>query len=139
MSQRHTLAVQARIMGAPSASRTSIGRLYKDNGELPQLPAAVIYPGNGTDTSDRLSGPRVRENPSWTIHFVGTSWAQVSAMTESVKAQFFVDGYPVPWNFEGETISNQLWAEPIPIQYDTDVNPPLAYQVVELSFTAEPS
>lgn len=141
MSRRHTLAVQSVIKTDPAvSSKTFIAEAPKDaTGTLPQAPFVVIYPGNGSDSSDRLSGPKVRERPFFTLHVVGTSWAQTSELTERIKALFVVSGWGTPPTLAGETTSDLSWSEPQPVQIDRDVTPPVTYQVVELSFTAEPS
>lgn len=140
MSRRHTLAVQAIIKTDPAvAAKTYIADATKSDGSLPNAPYVVIQPGNGTDTSDRLSGPRVRENPFFTLHVVGTSWDNTLQLTERLKGLFVVDGWGVPPTIPGELTSDLSWSEPIPIQIDRDVTPPVPYAVVELSFTAEPS
>lgn len=141
MSRRHTLAVQAVIKTEPAvASKTYITEAPKDaNGKLPSAPYVVIHPGTGTDATDRLSGPRVRERPFFTVHVVGSSWDNVTQLTERLKGLFVVGGWAVPPVLPGEMTSDFLWSEPIPIQVDRDVTPPIVYGVVELSFTAEPS
>lgn len=141
MSRRHTLAVQAIIKTDPAvATKTYIAEAPKDgNGKLPAAPFVVIYPGNGTDSTDRLSGPHVRQSPFFTLHVVGTSWDNTLQLTERIKGLFVVDGWGVPPTIPGELTSDLSWSEPIPIQIDRDVTPAVPYQVVELSFTAEPS
>lgn len=141
MSRRHTLAVQARIQADPAVVvKTYIAIAPKDsNGKLPATPYVVIYPGNGTDSSDRLAGPNVTLNPSFTLHVVGSSWDQAAQLTERIKALFVAGGRGTPPVIEGENTSGLRWSEPLPVQIDRDVTPPVAYQVVELDFTAEPS
>ncbi len=141
MSRRHTLAVQALIKTDPAVtSKTYIAEAPRDGqGRLPAAPFVIIYPGNGTDSSDRLSGPRVRESPFFTLHIVGTSWDNTLQLTERLKGLFVVNGWGVPPTISGKLTSDLSWSEPIPIQVDRDTTPAVVYQVVELSFTAEPS
>lgn len=140
MSRRHTLAVQAVIRtDSAVAAKTYIADATKADGKLPDAPFVVIYPGNGTDSTDRLSGPRIQQRPFFTLHVVGTSWDNTLQLTERLKGLFVVNGWGVPPTIPGELTSDLSWSEPIPIQVDRDTTPAVVYQVVELSFTAEPS
>lgn len=139
--KRDTEAVKARIQLDPAvASKTHVARAPKNaQGELSQRPLVIIYPASGQDESDRLSGPRVKRRPRHTLHIVGDSWDQVATLTDRLKGRFVEDGRGVPLVIEGEVTSDIVWDEPVPIDVDTDVTPPVIYQVVELAFTVEPA
>jgi hypothetical protein len=137
----HTDPVVARIRAIPDlASRTHLARAPKDvNGNLPATPLAIVYPADGTDTVERLAGPARHQHPRFTLHLVGSSYNNVAAITQAVKAQFIdADGWAIPLEAPGWMISNLTWSSPIPIQVDTDTTPPVFYQVIELGFDADP-
>jgi hypothetical protein len=138
---QHTLAVKARIQEVPAlASKTYVGVAPKTaDGKLPAAPFIVIYPADGIDTQERFTGPRSRQHPRFTVHVVGASYENVQAVTALVKAKFVVNGFGVPPAIGGEFTSALRWESPLPIQYDTDVYPSIPYQVIEISFNAEPS
>lgn len=137
----HTQAVRAKIQEVPAlASKTYTGRAPRDaQGKLPAAPFVVIHPADGIDGADRLTGPRSVQNPRFTLHVVGSSSDNVQTITAAVKAKFVVNGFGVAPDVPGEVTSRLTWSSPIPIQWDLDVNPPIPYQVIELSFTSEPA
>lgn len=121
------------------ANATFVGRVPKTSaGELVSRPFNVIYPADGIDTQDRLTGGRRVQHPRFTMHIVGDSYKQVATLTSQLKAQFVEDGFGIPLDVPGEVTRNMQWSSPEPVQWDTDVTPPVAYQVVELSFDSEP-
>lgn len=141
MANRHSLAVKARIEQVPKfAVRTFRGVAGKDaQGKLPAPPYVVMYSGAGTDTADRLTGPRSTQHPRWTLQIVGLTEESVQENTELVKAQFHdAYGFGVPPEVAGDRTSALTWSEPQEVQWDTDVSPRTAYQTVELGFKAEP-
>jgi len=137
MSRVHTADVQARIESvALLASKTFVTLV---TGSTVSAPYVVIHPANGTDTQSRLTGPRLTQHPSWTLHLVGTSAEQVGWMLEQVKAKFITNGFGIRPTIAGENPGPYEWSQPIPIQYDSDVSPALIYAVVELDFYTEPA
>lgn len=138
---QHTEAVKSRIQEIPAlATKTYVGVAPKgSDGKLPTAPFVVIYPADGIDTQDRLTGPRSTQNPRFTVHIVGSSYANTQAVTAAIKPKFIVDGFGVPPAVSGEVTSRLTWESPLPIQYDTDVVPAIPYQVVEIGFVSEPA
>jgi len=138
----HTNVVLARIREIPAlASKTYALIAPKDaNGKLPASPFGVLYPADGIDTAERLSGPRSAQHPRFTLHVVGSSYENVATVTALIKARF-VDEYgaPIPLVIPGWLVSDFQWSSPIPIQLDRDVSPPIPFQVIELGFTADPA
>jgi hypothetical protein len=58
------------------------------------LPYAVLYPFGGTPEASRETGPAVTEHPSFTVHLVGGSVEQVSALSELLYAVLMPDVHP---------------------------------------------
>lgn len=137
---QHSRAVETRTRTVPAlATATYVGRVPKTSaGSLVTRPYAVIYPAEGIDTQDRLTGGRRVQHPRFTIHIVGDSYNQVGTIARELKDRFIVDGFGVPLEVEGESTRNLQWSSPEPIQWDQDVEPPVAYQVIEVSFDSEP-
>jgi len=140
VSRRHTQAVKAKIQEiAALATKTHLGIAQKDSaGKIPAPPLVLIHPAGGTDTQERLAGPRSTQHPRFTLHIVGSSIDNVETIRDAVKAKFVVNGRGVPPTVAGEVTSALSWDEPTPIQWDTDLTPPVPYAVVELGFTADP-
>lgn len=138
---QHADAVEARSKTVPAlATATYVGRVPKTSaGALVARPFNVIYPADGIDTQDRLTGGRRVQHPRFTMHIVGDSYKQVATLTSQLKARFIEDGFGIPLDVPGEVTRNVQWSSPEPVQWDTDVTPPVAYQVVELSFDSEPT
>ena len=137
----HTARVEAIAKEVPAlTSKTFVGRGHKGvDGSLVTPPLLVIYPADGIDTQERLTGPSSTQHPRFTLHIAGTSYDQVAEVTGLLKAKFIdVDGYGIPPAIEGWATSDVTWSAPVPIQEDTDVTPSVLYQVIELGFDAEP-
>lgn len=138
---QHTNAVKARIQAVPAvASKTFVSIAPRSAaGALPAAPYVVIHPADGVDSQERFTGPRSTEHPRFTLHIVGVSYDQVATLTKQIKAQFIAAGSGVVLTIPGEVCKPCWWESPMPVQIDDDVQPPLAYQVIELGFTAETS
>jgi len=138
---QHTKAVTDRAEGMPAfASATFVGEVPRTaSGELVERPYIAVYPADGIDTQERFTGGRRTQHPRFTLHIVGDSYDQVAMITRDLKARFIVNGIGVPLDVPGEKTLNLRWSSPEPIQWDRDVTPPVAYQVIELSFDSEPA
>lgn len=138
---QHTKAVTDRIEGMPAfASATFVGDVPRTaSGGLVERPYIVVHPADGIDTQERFTGGRRTQHPRFTLHIVGDSYDQVAAITRDLKARFIVDGIGIPLDVPGENTLNLRWSSLEPIQWDRDVTPPVAYQVIELSFDSEPA
>lgn len=138
MTWDDTLAVKAKLQNvAAFASNTFVTVVPSDN--IVRTQYALIHPSEGTDEQTRVSGPPVTTHPRFTLHVVGSSAESVQRNTALVKAQFLTDGFIVPPVVSGRRNSNGWWSSPIPIQVDSDVTPPLVYQVIELGWTSDPA
>jgi hypothetical protein len=138
---QHTEAVKARIESIPAfASATFVGDVPRTaTGELVERPYIAVHPADGIDTQERFTGGRRTQHPRFTLHVVGDSYTNVATITRDLKARFISRGVGIPLEVPGETTRNLHWSSPEPIQWDRDVTPPVAYQVIELSFDSDPA
>lgn len=135
----HTNAVKARIQTVQAlTAKTFVGTARKADGKLQEPPYVVIYPAEGTDDTDRLTGPSTVQNPRFTIHIVGGSYDNVQSLVERIKPLFVLNGRAIEIDVPGERGYGLYWSSPVPIQWDFDV-PDRLYQVVELGFSSEPA
>jgi hypothetical protein len=107
-------------------------------GTKPTLPYLIVHPADGSDSQERVTGPRVTHHPRFTLHTVGGSYAQVAAGAKQVKDKLVVSGRGVTLAITGEVCQPCWYESPIPIQIDTDVTPALVYHVAEVGFRADP-
>jgi len=139
MSWADTQAVVAAIQQVPAVADSTFPVLAPVQPELQPLPYVVVFPSDGVDTADRVTGPRVSEHPAFTLHVVGSSANQTQVVTGLIKARFVTGGRFIPPVVEGRRNSRGYWRSPIPLQTDTDVDPALIYQVIELGWVSEPA
>ena len=137
----HTDLVVARFRSVPAlATKTFVAPAQRDAaGKLPVPPYAVIYPAEGSDTSDRLTGPLVDRHPRFTVHLVGASYDVCAAALALVKAKFVVNGVGVEAVVDGEISSGMFFESPQPIQVDYDLTPPLVYATVDIGWDSSPA
>lgn len=135
----HTQLVVDRIRSVPAlASKTFLAPAQRDAaGKLPVAPYVVIYPSEGVDTQERLSGPRGVQHPRFTLHIVGSSYDNTATVAALIKAKFVVNGVGVEADIGGEHSYAMSYGSPQPVQVDYDLNPALVYVVAEISWTAE--
>lgn len=139
MSWADTLAVKARAETLVALASKTFVTVTEPVGTKIAAPYLVIHPSDGVDVATRVTGPRVAENPMFTLHIVGSSANQVQIITGLLKALFVVNGFMVPPVVAGRRARAGYWRSPIPIQTDTDVTPALIYQVIELGWVSEPA
>jgi|GEM_PF-2946116 len=143
MSRIHTADVKARIEAVSLLASKTFVVLVKypapNEQTIVKAPYAAIYPANGTNTQARLTGPKLTQHPSWTVHIVGATVDMTTRLIEDVEAQFILGGFGIRPDIAGENPGRYEWSQPIPIQYDSDVSPPLIYAVVEIDFYTEPA
>lgn len=108
-------------------------------GKLPAAPYVVVYPADGDDSQERVTGPRLTRHPAFTLHIVGSSYSNAQTVTEFVKGKFVMNGRGVKLTVTGETTKPCHWSVPIPTQVDNSLTPPLIYNVAELSFDSDPT
>lgn len=137
----HALAVKARIETVPALTlKTFMLVAPRDAaGNLPIAPYAVVQPADGSDSSDRFTGPKFASNPRIVIHVVGLTYDQVQSVSELVKAKFVVAGISMQINVTGERGRGLTWSSPIPTQSDNDTTPPTVYNTYEVAWVSEPA
>lgn len=133
-------AAQALVEQVPLlSSATYISRAADNptNPDLPlPLPYAILHPIGGTPQATREMGPAVTEFPSFTLHLVGVNAEQVIALTDLLHPILTPETIPV---VAGRRCGRIWWREPLPIQEDTDVIPPLIFAVVEFGWRSDPA
>ena len=87
------------------------------------FPFVVVHPQDGTDDTDRLTGPNINRHPRFTIHSVGKTAQQAQAVGEAVKAQLIVHGFGVVPDVPGEWCGRVWYSVPTAIQVDKDLTP----------------
>jgi len=133
-----TDAVVALVRSVPILSDTVTVTFWPAGSPPADTPWAVVHPAEGNDSSDRLTGPNLTTNPSFTLHIVGSTAAQAQTVTGLVKAKFVVGGRFVPPAVTGRRNQGGYWDAPLPVQVNTSVTPNLAYQVIELGWESDP-
>lgn len=138
--KQHTKAVTDEIKSITAlAAKTFVSVAPRDSqGKLPATPYVVVHPSDGIDEQDRLTGPRSKFTPDFTLHVVGASYDNAQTVTELIKSKFVVDGFGVFLTVPGEKTSRVRWSIPTPTQVDNSAPPPLVYNIVELGFDSTP-
>jgi hypothetical protein len=102
-------------------------------------PYAIIHPTGGVDEQARFTGPYTTEHPEFTIHLVGGTANQVQVLTDLLKGVVKPSGLGIIPTVSGRRNQRMFWRQPIPIQTNTEVTPPMVYAVVETGWTSEPA
>ena len=142
MSQANTVFVQGLVQRvAALATSTYVTKLPKPASGQPahSLPYALIHPSDGTDEATRATGPATTEHPEYTVHLVGSSAEQCQILADLLKAEVKPNGSGVIPEIEGRTCGHLYWRNPIPIQTDTDVTPPICFYVAEIGWRSDPA
>lgn len=135
---QHTDALVALLKTIPAfASKTFVTMVPE--GTKPTLPYLIVHPSDGTDSVERTTGPAVTQHPRFTLHTVGSSFAQVGAGAKQVKDKLIVNGFGVVLTVTGETPGRMWYSSPLPIQPDTDVTPALVWHTAECGFDSDPA
>jgi hypothetical protein len=110
------------------------------SGQPPRpYPYALIHPTGGVDEQTRVTGPYTTEHPEFTLHLVGGSANQVQILTDLLKAIVKPNGLGIVPTVTGRRNQRMFWRQPIAIQTNTDVNPPMCFAVVETGWTSDPA
>lgn len=139
MSWADTQAVIALIQSVPALAGAKTFPTIAPTGPQLTMPYCVVHASDGSDEATRLTGPAVTEHPAFTLHIVGSSANQAQILCGLVKPKFVVGGFFIPPTVSGRRNSGGYWRSPIPLQSDTDVSPPLVYQVIELGWDSDPA
>lgn len=135
MSRKQSDAVVARIKEVPQLAN-AVFKTVAPHGQV--KPYVIVHPASGLDTQERFTGPKSTMHPRFTLHVVGSTPDEVESVTDRVKAKFIVQGFGVPMVVAGESCRGLWWEAPTPIQVQTDPQPTVIYQVVELGWDADP-
>jgi len=136
MSRIHTQALKALIEAIPAfASKTFISIVPAGT----ESPYIVLHPANGTNSQERVTGPRVTKHPRFTGHIVGVTADQTQLLTDLLEGALFPGGRGVVVSVVGES-AKPLWFEsPVPVQVSTDPLPQIVFQVVEVGWRSDPT
>jgi len=139
--KKHTDYLLAQLRSiVPLTSKTFVAPAQRDAaGVLPKAPYVVVYPSEGVDSSDRLTGPVVSQHPSFTLHIVGSSYDNAATVAALIKAKFVLNGVGVEAVIAGENSYGMSYSSPQPIQVDYDISPPLVYATAEISWDSDPA
>lgn len=102
-------------------------------------PYVVIHPSDGRDESDRVTGPKIIENPRFVIHSVGLSGEQAQLIGGLVKAKLVQNGLGVVMSVSGRRNRRLWYSSPLPVQVDASVVPALPFHVAECGWVSEPA
>lgn len=142
MSWADVQFVQGLVQSVPVlATSTYVTLAPKQASGQPPLtyPYALIHPTGGRDEQARFTGPYATEYPEFTIHLVGGSAEQCQTVTDLFKVVVKPAGIGVVPTVSGRKNGRMFWRQPIPIQTNTDISPPICYAVVEVGWTSDPS
>lgn len=103
------------------------------------LPYALVHPADGVDEQTRATGGYSTEHFEATIHLVGASANQCKVLADLLKAKVVVGGFGIIPTIDGRRCQRMYWRSPIPIQTDSDVTPPICFQVIEVGWTSDPA
>lgn len=136
MSRAHTNALKAKIQEIPVLAGPQTDVTIVPHGTA--FPYCVLHPAKGTNTQERVTGPRVTQHPRFTLHIVGETADQVLLVLDLVEAKLFPGGRGIVIDVDGEK-GRPLWFEsPLPIQAQTDPQPTIVYAVVEVGWRSDP-
>lgn len=142
MSQADVEALTALVESvAVLSSATYVTLAPKPTDGQPGLPYpyALVHPTGGTDEQGRLTGPYSTEHPEFTVHLCGEDALQCQTVTDLLKAVIVPNGVGIIPTVAGRKNERMFWKQPIPIQTDTALTPPMCYAVVEVGWKSEPS
>lgn len=138
MTVADTNAVKALIQSVGNLSTATYVTLVPQ-GVNPGLPYVIIHPAEGTDDTDRVTGPKITTHPEFTLHVVGATAESVQTVVGLLKPLFIQNGRGIPVTVSGRSNKPPYWRVPLPLQTDRDVTPWLVYAIVELGWTSDPS
>lgn len=142
MSQADTDAMVAlveQVTILASSTYVTLAPKASDGTSPLPYPYALIHPTGGKDEQARLTGPYATEYPEFTIHLAGGSAEQCQTVTDLLKAVVKPGGVGIIPTVTGRRNQRMFWRQPMSIQTNPSVTPPLCYSVVEVGWTSDPS
>jgi len=97
----------------------------------------VIHPQDGTDDTDRLTGPNVLRHPRFTLYSVGADAYQAQAVAEAVKAKLVVHGFGIVPDVSGEWTQRLWYGVPTPLAVDRDPTPWWVFHTAEVGWQSQ--
>ena len=134
----HTDALVALIKTVP-AFATKTWPTMVPKGTTPTFPYVLVWPSDGTDSTDRLTGPLVTQHPRWAIWVVGVSYDQVALGARDIKDKLIVNGRGVTLSVAGEVCEPFWYNSPTPIQTLENTDPAIVYHIAECGFESNPA
>ena len=135
MSSKHTNALKALIATVPHLE----GKVFTTEAVRgTSLPYVVVHPANGVNSQERVTGPRSSKHPEFTLHVVGYSGDEVQDYTDAIEEVLFPGGRGVSIDVPGEKGRPLSFAQPTPVQLQTDPQPSIAFAVVEVGWRSDP-
>lgn len=132
MSRKHDTWLKARIETVSALAAATF--VTSAPAGLTARPYVVLHPMDGTDDSDRLTGPDVVQHPRWVVHSVGVTPEQAKWAAEQVKSKLVVNGVGVVPTITGETAGAVWYSSPTPVQMDSDGSEVLFLHIAECGF-----
>jgi len=137
MGKKHTDALKAKIQEVSVLAGDKTAVTMVEHGTVP--PYCVIHPAQGTNTQERVTGPRSTKHPRFTLHVVGETAEQVLVVMDLIEQKLFPGGSGITLTVTGER-SRPVWFEsPLPVQVQTDPQPPVVYGVIETGWASDPT
>jgi hypothetical protein len=143
MSYADTVALKAFIETLPTFQQaTFVGEATKpapNSVDVVSTPYVVLFPADGTNTTDSLTGPHLVENPEYTGWIVGDSAEQAGIGLSLIRQLLFPGGRGARITVAGRQ-NDRCWFEsPVPLQRDASVTPPLHYHVFRTGWRSQPA
>ena len=142
MTYLDTAALKALIETIPALeTATFVGEAKypppNDTAKVP-TPYVVLFPADGVNSTESLTGPKVVENPDFTGWVVGDSAEQAGVVLNLLRQLLYPGGLGVRVTVAGRA-NDRLWFEsPVGLQRDTSVTPPLQYHVFRTGWRSQP-
>lgn len=102
-------------------------------------PYVVLFPADGVNSAESLTGPKVVTNPEFTGWAVGDSAEQAGVILTLLSTLLFPSGLGARVAVAGRR-NDRLWFEsPVGLQRDTSVTRPLHYHVFRTGWRSQPA
>ncbi|WP_157480056.1 hypothetical protein [Leifsonia sp. Root227] len=140
----HTAWLRGVIESLPGGIKDGRSQVFVSRAVYPEQPDEklsypywVIHPADGKDTSDRVTGPVVTRHPRFTVHSVGRDADQAGIAAENLRNALIVNGRGIVPSIAGEHPKPVWYSSPIPVQVDSNIQPPTCYHVAECGFDSQ--
>lgn len=131
MSRKHDAWLKARIETVPALAAATFVTTAP---AATATPYVVLHPMDGSDDSDRFTGPSTVQHPRYVVHSVGETPEQAKWAAEQVKSKLVVAGVGVVPTIAGELAGAVSYSSPAPVQVDRDGPAVLFVHIAECGF-----